>query len=447
MKKALLLLMLAAVSSTSFAQSGRRTVAAPAPSPTPAATEDDKNYSESVERRRRPDSPATLRGGGTNSGGERTTAPKTAQTPAPQTQTAPEVQPTTSAPSAANDGTVVEDNEVLNVETALVTIPVSVFDRNGRYIPALQKGDFKIFENGVEQEVAIFNATEKPFTVILLIDTSPSTQYKIDEIQAAAISFVNQLQPLDRVMVIEFDSKVHVLSEPTSDRNQLARAIKRADFGDGTALYDAVDDTLGKRISKIEGRKAVVLFTDGVDTTSFKAGYDGTLRAAEEADALVFPVYYDTFRDGITGGNQGGVMSSPFPPFPLPGSGGRIPGGGRGGIGGGQGGGSRRDYTRGKIYLEELAERTGGRLYDTNQTRAGLETAFASIAEELRRQYSIGYYPSEVGQPGDRKKIKVRVAMPNVVIRARDSYIVGETDKPQTTATAPKKFDRLTTND
>lgn len=428
--------MLAAVSSVSFAQSGRRPVAAPAPSPAPAV-EDDKNYSESTDRKRRSDSPMTLRGGGTSGNNRRTTAPPTAATPAP------EAQVTTNAPSVANDGTVVEDNEVLNVETALVTIPVSVFDRNGRYIPALQKGDFKIFENGVEQEVAIFNTTEKPFTVILLIDTSPSTQYKIDEIQAAAISFINQLQPLDRVMVIEFDSKVHVLSEPTSDRNQLARAIKRADFGDGTALYDAVDDTLRKRISRIEGRKAVVLFTDGVDTTSYKAGYEGTLREAEEADALVFPVYYDTYRDGIIGGNQGGVMSSPFPPFPLPGSGGRFPGGGgRGGIGGQSGGGSRGDYTRGKIYLEELAERTGGRLYDTNQTRDGLESAFVSIAEELRRQYSIGYYPTEVGQVGDRKKIKVRVAMPNVVIRARDSYIVGETDKPQTTATVPKKFDR-----
>ena len=92
-------------------------------------------------------------------------------------------------------------------------------------------------------------------------------------------------------MVIEFDANVHVLTEVTNDRQKIHKAIRRADFGDGTSLYDAVYFSLTKRLSKIEGRKAIVLFTDGVDTTSYKNDYDSTLLEAAESDAMVFPIY------------------------------------------------------------------------------------------------------------------------------------------------------------
>jgi VWFA-related protein len=133
------------------------------------------------------------------------------------------------------------DDDVLKIETSLITIPVSVFDRNGLYIPNLSEEDFKVFEDGNEQEIAYFGTSEKPFTVVLLLDTSPSTEFKIDEIREAAIAFVNQLKAQDLVMVIEFDANVNVLTEPTGDRQKIYRAIKKADFGGGTSLYDAVD--------------------------------------------------------------------------------------------------------------------------------------------------------------------------------------------------------------
>ena len=101
--------------------------------------------------------------------------------------------------------TVGEDEDTITVDTNLVTVPVSVFDRNGLYIPNLQQSDFKIYENGKQQEIGYFGTSDKPFTVILLLDTSPSTEYKIEEIQNAAIAFTNQLKPQDNVMVIEFD--------------------------------------------------------------------------------------------------------------------------------------------------------------------------------------------------------------------------------------------------
>lgn len=341
---------------------------------------------------------------------------------------------------AAKEKVIGDDEDVLTVETNLVTIPVSVFDRNGRYLPGLQQADFKIFEDGKEQQIAYFGTSEQPVTVILVLDTSPSTELKIEEIQDAAISFVNQLKPNDKVMVIEFDANLNVLSDLTSDKYKLARAIRKADFGDGTSLYDTVDNIITRRLSRIEGRKAVVMFTDGVDTTSSRADYYSTLRIAEESEAPFYTVYYNTYGENRWGGG-GGVMTSPYPPIfggglPFPFPGGTVARSPRGT--------SSRDYAEGKRYLEELTEKSGGRMFSTENDRS-LEDAFSGIAEELRRQYNIGYYPSDAGQAGQRRQIKVRTTRPSAVVKARDSYIVGEGSSTQTqqptnpTANAPRK--------
>jgi Mg-chelatase subunit ChlD len=159
---------------------------------------------------------------------------------------------------------------------------VSVLDRDGRFITGLQKGDFQIFENGVEQKIEEFATVQQPFTVILLIDVSPSTAFKIDEIHDAAISFVDQLRAEDKVMVIAFDERVRVLSQVTNNRTALRNAIRRAEFGDGTSLYEAVDHVINRELQRIEGRKAVVLFTDGVDTTSRRANYQSTVASPKK---------------------------------------------------------------------------------------------------------------------------------------------------------------------
>lgn len=312
-----------------------------------------------------------------------------------------------------------DDGDVLKIETNLVSIPVSVYDRNGLYITNLRKEDFKVFEDGKEQEVAYFATSDKPFTVILLIDVSPSTAYKIDQIQDAATAFVNQLQPQDSVMVIEFDSDVHVLTELTNDRDKIYKAIRRADFGDGTSLYEAVDFSLRKRLEKIDGRKAIVLFTDGVDTTSRRANFENTVREAEESDSLIFPIYYNTFLDGRGIGSGGVMTTTPTLGIPFP------------GMGGGIYNGSSEEHMRGRAYLEELAASTGGRVFRPESTPGGLTAAFEGIAEELRKQYNIGYYPQDESQVGTRKQLKVRVNRPRLVVRARDSYIVGANDQAQ----------------
>ena len=390
----------------SFAQSGRRVQTAPAaPVSTPQiqqtqntnGTQKDESvgYSESA-----PNAPRSI-------------SVKDRNSKKSKKETKKETKPTVQITEAANTAPANPDEEVIKVETNLVTIPVSVSDRNGFYIPNLNKQNFKVFENGVEQEITYFGTSEQPFTVVLLIDVSPSTSYKIEEIQAAAAAFVQQLNPNDQVMVIEFDSSVHVLTEITGDRDKINKAIRKTGFGDGTSLYEAVDFSLRKRLNKIEGRKAIVLFTDGVDTSSVRANFEGTVRDAEESDALIFPIYYNTFLNNI-GIGGGGVMSSP-PTLGLP-----------GGIGGRQStAGVSAEYTRGRAYLTELAAATGGKVFRAESTPGGLTNAFESIAEELRRQYSIGYYPSESGESGERRQIRVRVDRPKLIIRARDSYIVG----------------------
>ncbi len=332
-----------------------------------------------------------------------------------------------SKPSAVPTATPPDgDGEVIKVETNLVTMPVSVLDRDGRFISGLQQKDFKIFENGVEQKVDYFQSVEQPFTVILLIDVSPSTQFKIDEIQNAAIAFVNQLRAGDRIMVIAFDQNVHVLSTVTNNRNQLRNAIRQAQFGDGTSLYEAVNYVIDEQLRQIEGRKAVVLFTDGVDTTSRRASYDSTIRATEEVDALFYTIRYDTSQD-MNGGSypqpqrrRGGISMADIL--------GAILTGGNVNIGRTSGGASNAEYAKGRKYLESLASNSGGREFEA-QSIYNLDAAFSGIAEELRRQYSLGYYPEVVGNIGDRKQIKIRVMRPAVVVRAKNSYIVGQSNR------------------
>ena len=360
--------------------------------------------------------------------GNQTSAPETTTTP--QTPTKPPVlgganypnnrQPEKRQEEAPTGPEEVDAGDIIKVNTTLVTIPVSVMDRDGRYVPNLQKEEFRIWEDGVEQEVAFFQSVDKPFSVVLMLDTSPSTQFRLDEIHDAAITFVNQLRADDKVMVVSFNNDIKILSEFTTDRNKLQKAINRARTDDGTRLYDAVDMVINQQLSRVSGRKAIVLFTDGVDTTSRRADYQTNITDAQELDALIYPVQYDTQQDMV--GNY--PVGRPVDIF------GQILGGIFGGGGGIRRGGGyprgrgtgRGDYEFANEYLRELANSTGGREYRADSLQ-NMSSAFANVAEELRRQYSIGYYPKRSPQAGQRRQIRVRARQPNLAVRARDSYI------------------------
>jgi Ca-activated chloride channel homolog len=159
-------------------------------------------------------------------------------------------------------------DEVVRVDTNLVTVAASVMDRDGRYITDLKKEDFQIFEDGVEQQVSFFAPVEQPFTIFFLLDTSPSMAYRIGDLADAATTFLNQLRPDDRLIAVSFNDRLKVLCETTNVAEVREGAkLRLRSGGNYTALYYAVDCAL-KRMKKLRGRKAIVLFSDGYDSGS-----------------------------------------------------------------------------------------------------------------------------------------------------------------------------------
>ena len=367
-----------------------------------------------------------------------------------------------------------DDGEVEKVDTNLVSIPVVVSDRAGVYVPDMRKEEFTLLEDGVPQELAFFSTVTQPFTVVLMLDTSASTEEKLKDIRRAGIAFVGGLQPKDRVKVISFDDEVHDLSPFTSDQAIIGRAIQATRAGKGTKLYDAMQTALTALKNDKGRRKAIVIFTDGVDFRSESFSYVNNMRALEESGAIVYPIRYDTrieteriAREQAAGGgrpdlgaiikgrSEGGALPIPTgTTFP----GGTIPGGDEGGqprIGGipmpgplpaprrtndprqspypKQRDDSRREnedglgfmldalYKTADSYLNELARKSGGKLTRAD-TLELLPAAFKEITAELRTQYAIGYYPSNPVKNGGYRKIKLTATRKGASVRARPGY-------------------------
>lgn len=186
-----------------------------------------------------------------------------------------------------------QDIETLKIDTDLVTVPVIATDTGGLYIADLRQEEFTITEDGIPQQIAFFGKVAAPFHVVLMLDTSSSTKDKLRQIQNAAFTFVQQLQPADRVKVISFDEKIRDLNEFTSDREVLRTSINGTRSGEGTKVYDAMDLALNT-VRRIRGRKAIVIFTDGMDWHSDSATFEGTVRFLDEEGVIVYPIRYDT---------------------------------------------------------------------------------------------------------------------------------------------------------
>ena len=320
-------------------------------------------------------------------------------------------------------GSSTDDGDVIKINTQLVSVPVRVIDKKGRFIGGLAKENFRVFEDGSEQEVALFSNEHQPFTVALVIDMSYSTTFKIVEIQNSAIKFIDQLRPQDKVMVISFDEDVHMLCEATSDRQAIYRAIKNTKIATGTSLYEAVDLVMNDRLRRIDGRKAIILFTDGVDTTSHRSNDLQNLNDAMELDSLIYTIRYDTFEDVQEMKNRSIITKPVVIVKPVPTSGETqlpipIPTGGTPN----NKGTTTGEYQRAAEYLTNLAERTGGRIYEASNL-GNLADAYSKIASELREFYSIGYYPKEERVAGKRTSVKVKVNIYGLVVRSRQSFI------------------------
>ena len=275
---------------------------------------------------------------------------------------------------ASSQGTEeVGEGEVLRIAANLVSVPVTVVNRRGQYVVDLQQRDFRVYEDGVEQTIVHFSNVDQPFSVVLLIDTSGSTEPFIDQIKSAAKAFVEQLRPADTVQPVYFHGEIKPLTAKSiNNRGLLDAAIDQITSGPlnmGTRLFDAVAYALSAS-KPASGRKAVILFTDGENTWG-KATMKGTLHDAEESGVVVYTLQY------------GGAPA--------------------------------------QKYLQQLADKTGGRFFLAPDGNT-ITRSFAEVAEELRRQYVLGYHPNERAPRGLERKIKVKVDRKRVAVRARRSY-------------------------
>jgi Ca-activated chloride channel family protein len=310
-----------------------------------------------------------------------------------------------------------QDVDVVRVDTTLVTLPVRITDRHGKFVMGLTQKQFHIYEDGIEQEIAYFepaaetndarpDSSPKPLTLAFLLDVSDSTQFKLEQIQKAAIAFVDLLRPGDRVMVVAFDKRVQVLAEASPDRSILRAAIHRARVGGGTSLYQALDSIIS-RLNRIAGRKAIVLLTDGVDTSSKGVSSDDTIRAAEASYVSIYPIQYETYGDFADNSSRETSAVGGF---------GAIAHKTRNGEP------ASEAYKHATLYLRLLAEKTSGQFQYADSAK-NLARSFERIATQLRQQYTLGYYPKNKTADGAQRLIKVGVGLRKVTVRTRKSYV------------------------
>lgn len=295
-----------------------------------------------------------------------------------------------------------EPIERLIIDTKLVSVPVIVSDRSGHYIPGLRQHNFKLYDNDVEQKISFFDAAEEPLNVVLLLDTSRSTRGVLDDIRNAARDFLGKLRPLDRAMIVSFDKDIQKLSPLTNDQRVLERAIKRAAFSKyfGTVLHDAVLETSQTILQPVNGRKAIILLTDGEDGGS-QIGAKELLAYESEGDAMIYPIYYESFLRSGGGGifpRLRGIFGRSDPKTPQ----------------------QKERAAAAAAFLSKLSEVTGGRFFSSQAT--DLNNAFDLVARELRYQYRLGFYPAEAARDGNLRTLRVRVDRRDAAVRSRRQY-------------------------
>ncbi len=299
------------------------------------------------------------------------------------------------------------NGQTIRVNVEMVSLPVVVTTKEGKRITDLKREDFMVFEDGIEQEIAGFAATDEPVVIALLLDTSGSTEHELANIQNAAIDFVRQLHPDDEVAIISFADDVRLQQDFSMDRDKNEYGIKKTRSGGNTVLYEAVWIGLEDVLKPITERKALVLFSDGVDTRSRKATEKETLELAKETRATIYCVYYNTeyrrhypgVRPTVPGFPP--VIINQYPPiYGGPGS-------------------SRTEYAAGRAYLSKLSEYSGGLMLDGMED---LRIAFAQVAKELASQYSIGYYSTNNRHDGKFRKVEVTLSQPGLIARTKKGY-------------------------
>jgi VWFA-related protein len=304
-------------------------------------------------------------------------------------------------------------DDVLRTETSLVQLNVGVVDRQGHSITSLSQGDFVVYEDNVRRPILAFEPTQAPFSLVMMLDMSGSTVNFRQQIQQAALRFLDALAPEDRVAVISFNGKgVHDLIGFTTDRRKTAYAITLATGSGETLFYDGLKQSLKKLAGEGKRRKAIVVLTDGLDTEVRKGDRAIVAKAAEaevstaikpEASSALNSVLADADRQGVTifplALPSGDPKKLPLPdPLII------------------------AQYAAARVRLQMLADRTGGWLAEINRLDqlAGL---YAEVAASLRTLYSIAYQPpNQEVRDGKWRAIRVEVARGDLIAKTKPGY-------------------------
>lgn len=287
-----------------------------------------------------------------------------------------------------------DEDDVIKVDTNLVVLNVAVTDSKGNSVTGLKRADFKLFDNGIEQDItsldSIFTAEEAPFAAVVLLDTSGSMEARIALARSAGIKFLENLRSKDSAAVYNFDSKINQIQEFSSSRDLYPTAFELKGKG-MTVLNDAVIEAAKALADREETRRAIVVLSDGADTLS-KASQAKALKAALAVNAVIYTVDMSA----IDFGPGGATITS-------------------------GGTNARMERMKSVNALKAFAEKSGGRFVPVAGGEA-LREAFRQIAQELGTVYTIGYEPKNLAPDGKWHTIEVKVARPGTTVRSRKGY-------------------------
>jgi hypothetical protein len=324
----------------------------------------------------------------------------------------------------------------------VVTLYATVRDKKGKIVSTLAKDDFTLDEDGAPQTISFFaKDSDVPLTLGPLVDTSMSTRHYLGAERDASYSFLNDiLRPdKDKAFLIHFDHEVELLQDLTSSREKLKAAIALLDTPDpddshggggrgyhgGTLLYDAIYLASDELMRKQQGRKALIVLSDGVDNGS-KKDLEDAVESAQRADTAIYSVMFAGEEDndqgrgfGHGGGGLGGHGPIGYPGGGYPGGGGGYPGGGGGG--GGRGRYPQHEHADGKKTLQRLSSETGGSFFEVSK-KLTIDQIYAQIEEQLRNQYSLGYTPTPADSNSSYHKIHVTLKDKDLTVIAREGY-------------------------
>jgi len=270
-----------------------------------------------------------------------------------------------------------DDDEVINVESSIVLLNATVTDKNGKAVENLNQSNFKIFEDGKEQQIDFFKAAETPFAAIILLDTSGSMAERILMARSAAINFLDGLRPDDVTAIYNFDSKIKLVQDFSNSRD-ISQQIFDLKADGYTALNDAIYKASQELEKRPEKRKAIIVISDGADNIS-KYSDEKALKNTLASNVTIYTVDMSAISNG------------------------------------------GRERMQNQSVLKNFAEKSGG-FFVATPGGVAMREAFKTIVEELGVQYTIGYQPSNTKKDGKWRSIELKVARPNLNIRTRKGY-------------------------